>query len=409
MMKPLSKAIRLCQGQALVMMLLVLLATWMGFIWVVQLSERSQRMTHIQQVADHATEAFAVIAARDLNYQAVTNRAMIANSVAIAQLVGLQSYFNMMVRTSQHASLIVSWVPYLNAIMARIAQTLQSLNVSFSRSVTALIGMEKLLIQLLSHSQLLFHAAAAATALTTAKGIVETGDDNLELVLLNHATLPEFSYLWLMYQHRRSDSAAFTNMVQRSRDGFSTRRSYTWFRVNAGVRARFEKWGGTEVVPTAGQRMNWQAIDVATLRVRLGPFRAYTVPVGWGGAAAGNRPPVHGRVTREAFGGAYQARRSLSQQSAMQATIVHSFAQAPLYSSVDANNKLPQITLVVREIEGSAKAFAISRAQLQFSRPNILWPRRDSLIERANLFNGLWRAQLVSIPFAEQWLLEQQL
>ena len=397
------------RGQALVLMLFVLLATWVGFMSVVQLSERSQRQAHIQLVADLATESFAVVASRDLNYQAITNRAMLANSVAIAQLVGLQSYTAMMARTTQNAALITSWVPYLNAVMARIAQTLRSMERTLSTTLRSLISMERVLIQLLSQSQLLVHAAAAATALQTAQHIVTSADDALELVLMNHATLPEFSYLWLLYQSRQSDTGEFIDMAQRSRDGFSKRRSYTWFSVGAGVRARLEKWGGTEIVRTGVNQISWQAIDIATLRVRLGPFSAYTVPVGWGGAAAGLRPPLQGRFDSQVFGGAYAASFGLSRQAAGQAHVLNPVMPAPLYSSVNSDARLPQITLVVRETTEPYKSFAISRAQLQFSRPRALWPRRDQWFERANLVNGLWQARLVSIPFAEQWLLEQQL
>lgn len=410
MTKPLNKGIKKARGQALILMVLSMLGLWVGFTWVIQLSERSQRQTHIQQVADHATEAFAVIAARDLNFKAVTNRAMIANAIAIAQLVGLNSYLSMMAQTSSNAALITSWIPYLNAVMARIAQALNSFRQSFQSAVTALINLEHILIQLLSNSQLLFHAAAAATALQTSSKIIEETDDQLELVLLNHATLPEFSYLWLMYQNRQSPLAEYIDLVQQSRDGFSQQRSYRWFGIGSGVSARFNKWGGTEVKGTRGSQMSWQAIDIASLRVRLGPFNSYTVPVGWGGAFVGSRPPVAGRVNSAEFGGAYAAQRGLSRQGARQARMLRPTLPAPSYSRVNPNDRLPQVTLLVREktAADSAPGFAISRAQLRYERPDTLWPRRDGKQERANLFNALWRAQLVPISVAEQWLLEQQ-
>src|SRR5690554_2574179 len=250
-MKQPLKVTRHQRGQALILMLFILLGAWVGFTWVTQLSERSQRQAHIQLTADLATESFAVIASRDLNYKAITNRAMLANSIAIAQLVGLQSYTAMITQTTQNTALITSWVPYLNAVMARISQMMRSLQRTLTTTISNLINLERILIQLLSQSQLLFHAAASATALQTAQHIVTSADDSLEIVFLNHATLPEFSYLWLMYQNRQSNSGQFINMAQFSRDGFSKRRSYTWFSVGAGVTARLEKWGGTEIVRTA--------------------------------------------------------------------------------------------------------------------------------------------------------------
>ena len=155
--------------------------------------------------------------------------------------------------------------------------------------------------------------------------------------------------------------------------------------------------------------MSWQAIDIAALRVRLGPLHSYTVPVGWGAAAVGSRPPAYSPIDDQAFGGAYRGHRGISQQAAVQARVLQPSMRVPLYSSVDSNAQLPKITLVVREKDEPYHSFAISRAQLQYARPRALWPRRDQLFERANLFNGLWQARLVSISMAEQWLLEQQL
>ena len=51
----------------------------------------SEKM-ELQNAADAAAFSVAVVEARDLNYMAYTNRAMVANEVAIGQLVGLASW-----------------------------------------------------------------------------------------------------------------------------------------------------------------------------------------------------------------------------------------------------------------------------------------------------------------------------
>lgn len=398
------------KGQALIALLLCVMGLFFGLLAVTELGQRAQRQTHIQQVADHATEAFAIVVARDLNFKAVTNRAALANQVAIAQLVGLSSYLAMLNETTRNSALVTSWIPYLNAIMARLAQTLQQIQQPFNRAVQGLIQAEALLIQLLSSSQLLFHAAAAATALQTSQQIVEGTDERLQLVLLNHATLPDFAYSWLTYQRRDALASYYQPLLQQSRDGFSARRSYRWFGIGGAVSARFDKWGGTELVPTYNQRLHVQAIDVATLRVRLGPFRRYTVPVGTGSSYAGARPPVSGSVAPTAFGGAYAARGALSRNTALRSRRLSQPLTMPALYRVHSNSDWPRITLVVRENMESdpLQPFAIARAQVRYHRPAELWPRRDRLIERSNLLNALWQARLVPVSIAEQWLLEQQ-
>lgn len=398
------------KGQALLALLLLLLGLFLGLLSVVDLSRQAHRVTHIQQVTDNAAEAFAIIVARDLNFKSVTNRAAIANQIAIAQLVGLSSYLAMLNETSRNATLIVSWVPYVNVAMARLSQALQRLQRPFNQAVQGLIQAENMLVQLLANSQLLFHAAAAATALQTAQYIVEGTDNELELVLLNHSTLPDLAYSWLTYQQRSASATYFLPLLQQSRDGFSEARSYRWFGVGGALGATFDKWGGTEFRLTSARQLSVQAIDVATLRVRLGPFNRYTVPVASGAAHLGTRPPTAGYVVGDAFGGAYRARASYSRHAAARSRRLGLPLTMPILYRIHSHNDWPQITLVARRREAvdTLQPFAIARARVHYERPPQLWPRRDGRGERSHLLNALWQARLVPINIAEQWLLEQQ-
>jgi hypothetical protein len=80
------------RGQAIVFMLLsasiIMLLGLMLFNSGIVTSEKMQ----LQNAADAAVYSVSTIEARDLNFTAYTNRAMIANEVAIGQLVGLMSW-----------------------------------------------------------------------------------------------------------------------------------------------------------------------------------------------------------------------------------------------------------------------------------------------------------------------------
>lgn len=399
------------RGQVAVLMILLLLGLWLGLQYVLNLSERAQRQTHIQQVTDQATEAFAIIAARDLNYKAVTNRAMLANHIAIAQMVGLGSWFQMINEVTRNSALVTSWVPYLNAVMANLSRSVQQLQQPVNQALRAGIQAEHLLIEIISTSQQLFHAAAAATALLTSQDLVQKNDPSLEMVLLNHRTLPDLAYTWLRYQYRDNDNQTFVDLLKQSRDPFSERRSYSWFRVGGVAAVRLDKWGGTEAVPRGRQHFSWQGLDIATLRVQLTRWIRRTIPVGRGAAYVGTRPPVRGRVAADLFGGAYAARASVSRRAALQGRYMGRLLQVPGHQRIADELTEPSITMLVRERQEEGEpqgGWAAAKAQLVYQRPTLLWPRRDGLKEKANLFNGLWQARLVPLTVAERWLLGQQ-
>ncbi|RUO25343.1 hypothetical protein CWE09_00995 [Aliidiomarina minuta] len=409
-MKAQSRVIKQ-RGQVVLLMTLLLLGLWLGLQYVLSLSDRAQRQTHIQQVTDQATEAFAIIAARDLNYKAVTNRAMLANHIAIAQMVGLSSWFQMMDEVTRNSALVTSWVPYLNTVMANLSRSVQQLQQPVNQALRAGIQAEHLLIQVISSSQQLFHAAAAATALLTSQGLVQKNDPSLELVLLNHQTLPDLAYTWLRYQHRDNDNQTFVDLLKQSRDPFNERRSYSWFRVGGVAAVHLEKWGGTEAVPLGRQHFSWQGVDIATLRVQLTRWIRRTIPVGGGAAYVGTRPPVRGRVSGDLFGGAYAARAGVSRRAALQGRYMGQLIKVPGHQRIANHRPPPSITMLVRERQQEGQppgGWAAAKAQLVYQRPALLWPRSDGLTETANLFNGLWQARLVPLTAAELWLLGQQ-
>jgi hypothetical protein len=409
-MKRLSRVTKPQRGQVLVLLLMVLLGLWLGTNYVVKLSQTAQHQTHIQHVADHATEALAIVAARDLNYKAVTNRAMLANHIAMAQISGLVSWFSMLSETTRNTALVTSWVPYLNTVMAHLSRTLHQLQRPLMQSVQVGLRAQQVLLNMISSSQLLFHAAAAVTALQSAEDIIQRSDPGLQLVLLNHATLPDLAYTWLGFQRRERSNEAFIELLQQSRDGFTEKRSYTWLRLGRAVRVSLDKWGGSEAVAGGRHHLSWQALDVATLRVRLGPFNAFTLPVGRGASHLGERPPVTGRVPQDAFGGSYSARSAISRSAAAQSAYLGNRLAVPAHQRV-SGDELPSITLLVRaraENKSTRQGWAAAKARIRYERPKTLWPRDDSLQEKANLFNALYRAELQALSAAELWFLEQQ-
>ncbi|MEM7540154.1 MAG: pilus assembly protein TadG-related protein [Pseudomonadota bacterium] len=89
--RPLGKRQRLA-GQALVFALVVLTAILIGFASVYHTGLVAAKRIELQNAADAAAYSTSVVEARDLNLMAYINKALIANEVAVGQLIGLVSW-----------------------------------------------------------------------------------------------------------------------------------------------------------------------------------------------------------------------------------------------------------------------------------------------------------------------------
>jgi len=76
--------------------------------------------------ADASALSGALVEARILNFEAYTNRAMIANEVTIAQFASMDSFIRYAQTLSQNIATYTSWVPYLNDVTQTIADGVQA-------------------------------------------------------------------------------------------------------------------------------------------------------------------------------------------------------------------------------------------------------------------------------------------
>ncbi len=82
-------------GQAIVLILLLTLVGVVGAVSLVSTGLLTSEKMQLQYAADASAYSVSVIEARDLNYTAYMNRAMVANEVAIGQMVSMMSWANM--------------------------------------------------------------------------------------------------------------------------------------------------------------------------------------------------------------------------------------------------------------------------------------------------------------------------
>ncbi len=79
-------------GQAIVLVLLLTLAGLVGGVALYSTGILTSEKIQLQNAADASAYSVSVIEARDLNYTAYMNRAMVANEVAIGQMVSMMSW-----------------------------------------------------------------------------------------------------------------------------------------------------------------------------------------------------------------------------------------------------------------------------------------------------------------------------
>jgi len=104
---------------------LILFALAIGGIMLVIMFNVTQKVTDktiSSNAADAAAYSGGIWTARQLNYMAYTNRAMIANHVATGHLIAYVSWTRYVESTTSNINQIARFIPYLNAVMAALEQ-----------------------------------------------------------------------------------------------------------------------------------------------------------------------------------------------------------------------------------------------------------------------------------------------
>ena len=140
-------------GQTLVMMTGVLLLVASLLFAVTDMGKHARQQFYLQSVADNAAYSAAVAMSRQMNFMALTNRALIGNQVAIAQWVGLASYLAMLDRTAENLETITSFIPYVAQITRAISMIVERIEESFAEVASRLVAFQTFVIRGISFAQ----------------------------------------------------------------------------------------------------------------------------------------------------------------------------------------------------------------------------------------------------------------
>ncbi len=293
------------RGQALVFSLLFLGVVLLGLVFLYKAGRLTSEKMALQNAADAAAFSVSVVEARDLNFAAYTNRAMVANEVAIGQLVGLVSWANHIQSFSPFLRLYANAfnaIPVVgNAIAAMLNGVAAGFNVlgQAAQKVTnavARVGVPVLynINRAYSISQLAFHTASIALSVGTVYEMVRRNAPGAKVSDFGFVSLVGHVYSYHREFLRQNNMPSFfAAVVRKGRDPFSTQRGWSlpliphWkyqagfefmdhdiFKIWIELGLSLDRWGGTELrftegTPEAGN-FGWSAADTTGLNLIAG-------------------------------------------------------------------------------------------------------------------------------------------
>ena len=274
-----------------------------------QITSEKMRLTN---TADAAAYSGMVWEARALNFQAYTNRAMVANQVSIAQIVSFVSWSKYLAISAQNLDYAVGWIPFIapfTSAFVAIAETINGIVINVADVAIPIIDG---LLEVLKTSQTVVHYASAATTQEIVREVVKRNDPQYELTLLGNAFLASNAVGWLNLTDSYESNWALNrqaDIIMASRDKFTSNRGWTIKGpplpapsglgllniefVKAGE-ARLISQGDTSDKDNSDLEWEWKAKDTLSLHFtwkcfgRFGRIKTcrQEIPLGWGEAYA---------------------------------------------------------------------------------------------------------------------------
>lgn len=229
-------------GQALVLCLLLAGAAALASLLLFNSGLLANTKTQLQNAADAGAYSGAVMLARDHNFSAYANRAMVANQVAVAQLVSLKSYLEDAASTQGRLNDTVqarqARIPVANPLWP-IAQgvPIGAANTAYGKIAGGAVKSLDTLIATFAKAQRAHHEATAASVMFIVDEVVKKNDPNATVSkgAFEVRTLAQVAAWRNDYtkEHAANDSSAaanrFANVVvnEQSTDQFIRNRKST--------------------------------------------------------------------------------------------------------------------------------------------------------------------------------------
>ncbi|MEL0656890.1 Tad domain-containing protein [Pseudoalteromonas issachenkonii] len=441
-------------GQSLIIGTVFLASIVMSLLYLFNISQQNLSKTKLQNSADATVISGAQLLARDLNFKAYTNRAMVANHVAVAQYVGLSSWGNFAEETGENISNVTSIIPIVGQVAAGVRSALAYMNAIIQPAMTGAVVFTDIVNSGLSSSQYIMNIATTSAFINTSYNVLERNDPSAYVSLASAYNVGDFIYSdWSDFQGQfdRNDSTGrydeYFKLITNSVDPFTESRSFNWntfpyvFNTTLSglpIRLKTKQAGGTELFKNGSAAEVWSAMDTLgfhfeTFSCRLTSgckWRGGEIPTGWGASHAGSDKNTRRYTNKNYYGKSRKINKKSSKWAYRNESDINS-AYSGLQSfydikSTDSKNVAPMVTLVVskdfsdmrtsqslkvgtenkentkvididleeKRVNSSDKITVMSKAKIYYFRDNSMWGRSDSKWEYGNLYNPYWQVTL---------------
>jgi hypothetical protein len=397
-------------GQALLVTLAFTASLTCAFLLVFNVGQLVNDKIKLTSAADAAAYSAALWEARALNYQAYLNRAIVANEVAIAQLVSLRSWSRYVGTATTNVATVAQFFPPAAAPLRSIARAWQGVDTALQRGLppteSALSAWN---VGVLTRAQSLAHQQAAIVAADLVTAVAKENEPRAEVNAATRILQARNGAIWQnrftdKYQRGAGDLRRYTSLLMDSRDGF-TRSRRNDLPVQLPL-VSLPRRGGTDLLG----EYSWRAIDTMSLHLDL-LFTSLEIPIGYGAA---EQRGIHGGSLRRNPVGSRRARRQMIPLQSYQGvpeirdvvrpaqtdprTLVYSVALQVPAAAVPTTDRLLSSSLLTPQLAADA-LHALGSAELYFQRPSA---RRDGRVEYPSLFNPYWQARLVDTPTVDR-------
>ncbi|AMO37373.1 pilus assembly protein TadG-related protein [Thauera humireducens] len=425
-------------GQVLPLALVLLVAVAATTFYMFNSGQLVQEKLRLTNTADAVAYSAGVFEARMLNYDAYTNRAIIANQIAIGQAVGLASWAKYMGTSADNIGPYLYLIPYVGPALKAAMDHVASIMEIFTSALAAAIPLHDTAIQALALSQQVMHGPGDSVALGNRLAVMQrVARENDPEAVVDPVPISDDFIGFTRNHESREERRRMGRVVSDSRESFLRSRNWNFGLVVLCTGIQLRKRGGTELIDLADGWKSMDTLSAHRYRIRRFSCRRSERPIGYGTAFSDEDLPdsaysysgsrsTNPRASRRADsgegiaegfdpapstigGGAIPTFKELSSRAlemddpVTQLTIRVTKAAGDQRYSGGASLIRPQGRLELYDgAHSGGQSAAAARVEVFFERPDAGNPRHPDRNELGSLFNPYWQVRLAPITPAER-------
>lgn len=427
------------QGQALPLALVLLAGVAATVFFMFNSGQLVQEKIRLTNTADAVAYSAGVYEARVLNYDAYTNRAIIANEIAIGQAVGLASWAKYAGTAADNIGRYMYLIPYVGATIANVLAKVSGGMNAYTLSLARTIFFHDAAIISLAASQMAVHGPGNVIALASRKAVMdEVAKKNDPDVQVDLLPLGDNFFGFTQLYASKDERKRMGQVVHDSREAFLQSRNWNFGLIILCTGVQLRKRGSTELIDLTEGWKSMDTLSAHSYRIRRFRCRQSETPVGYGTAFSDDGLDD----SAYSYAGSRSTNPSASSQADSSAGIANGFNPAPFSfggGAIPAFHELsesalkkddPRTYIAIRVTKPSGKqrysggnsmikpggrldlyqgqlakgeSAAISRAEVYFERPDGANPL-SAKAEKGSLFNPYWQARLAPVAAGERAL-----